>query len=137
MKVVAYIPDTGRITGFGAYSPPIDIKDYPVVDGSVAMEVPEETLVDYKTSYIVDEVVSDRPIYAPIVSANSIPADGQALLRVSGIPKVCRAALYGPVQDQWDESSGEISLTVNVPGSFILRIDAFPYQDVEVRFNAT
>jgi hypothetical protein len=45
--------------------------------------------------------------------------------------------LFGPATDSWSGAAGDIEVAVGLPGAYTLLIDAFPYQLVEVKFNAT
>jgi hypothetical protein len=100
------------------------------------IEVADDTDVSQDKQYVLNGAIAQRPTWQPVVSAATIPADGQTPIVISGLPQSSAVQVFGPVTDAWQETSGEVSLTVNLPGSYIVRISPFPYQDVEVKFDA-
>lgn len=101
------------------------------------IEVTDDIDVSHDKHYVLNGVVEPRPTWNPIVSVTTIPADGQTPITVSGAPVAVKVNLLGPAADLWSEAAGDISVAVGLPGAYTLLIDAFPYQVVEVKFNAT
>ena len=58
-------------------------------------------------------------------------------ITISGIPKAFKVSLFGPATDTWDGLPDSVEIAVGLPGSYTVFINAFPYQDVKVKFNAT
>lgn len=101
------------------------------------IEVSDDQEVSYTKQYVLNAEVLDRPTWNPTVSSASIPADGVTAITVSGIPAPVKVDLFGPASDSWSGAAGDVSVAVGLPGAYTLLIDAFPYQLVEVKFNAT
>jgi len=101
------------------------------------IEVADDLEVSYDKQYVSNQEVVDRPKWTPTVSGTSIPADGVTAITVSGIPASVKVDLFGPASDSWSGAAGDVSVAVGLPGAYTLLIDAFPYQLVEVKFNAT
>jgi hypothetical protein len=101
------------------------------------IEVSDDIEVSYDKHYVLNGIVELRPTWNPVVSATTIPADGQTSIKVSGIPSAVKVNLFGPATDSWSGAAGDIEVAVGLPGAYTLQIDAFPYQLVEVKFNAT
>jgi hypothetical protein len=89
-----------------------------------------------KTQYVNQGFVVNRPAFTLSADKQSIAADGQDVITISGLPEgVCQVMLWGAVVDSW-EQEGDIQLTANIPGAYQLRISQWPYQDQEISFDA-
>lgn len=87
--------------------------------------------------YVNSGVPTPRPIFTLTADKKTIKANGQEHITINGLPEgICQAMIWGAVYDAW-EQEGDIQLTVNMPGSYTLRISQWPYQDSEVTFDAT
>lgn len=101
------------------------------------IEVADDVDATHDKHYVLNEVLADRPTWEPTVSSTSIPADGVTAITVFGIPVPVKVDLFGPASDSWSGAAGDVSVAVGLPGAYTLLLDAFPYQVVEVKFNAT
>jgi hypothetical protein len=115
--------------------PPYDIPNDPRTFERI--EVGDGIDVSFDKNYVLNDAVEQRPTWTPVVSATTIPADGQTPITISGVPSAVKVDLFGPATDSWSGAAGDIEVAVGLPGAYTLLIDAFPYQLVEVRFNAT
>ena len=142
MKIIDFY-ESGRILQVMELSFDCSLDDLPHIDNPVdatptqRIEVSDETEVTWDGHYILHGVVVARPTWTPIVSTALIPADGQTPITVDQIPATAAVEVLGPILDSWSESSGQIDLTVDIPGRYTIRVSPFPYQDVEVKFDAT
>ena len=87
--------------------------------------------------YVVNSEIQPRPTFTPTADKTTIKADGVDVITISGLPSAMNEfRLDGPAYDAW-EQMGDVQLTVNLPGTYTLRISQWPYQDAEVTFNAS
>jgi hypothetical protein len=101
------------------------------------IEVGDDVEVSFDKQYVSNGLIEQRPTWNPVVSTTTIPADGQTSIKVSGIPSAVKVNLFGPATDSWAGAAGDIEVAVGLPGEYKLYIEAFPYQRIEVNFNAT
>ena len=92
---------------------------------------------DTRTYYMLNAQPTERPIFTPTISPGSIPADGVSTVTISGFPADSSLKISGPIEDTWDETGTTSSITVNLPGTYRVVIQKWPYQYAEVTFNAT
>jgi hypothetical protein len=142
MKLVRYQASTGKILRYTQTDqwdniPPSWIDGSQTDQDIATLEVPDDVFVDIATVYVKNGTVVSRPVFAPTVPKASIPADGISVFEVKDIPGPCDVRLFGSLTDQWQETSGAVSLTTNLAGEYKLYIDAFPFQRVEISFNAS
>ena len=90
-----------------------------------------------KSSYVKDGAIAERPTFTSSATPVSIPADGVSIVTISGFPADSTLTISGPINETWTETEITTELTVNLPGSYKVRIENWPYQDAEVAFNAT
>lgn len=72
--------------------------------------------------------VENRPKISATVSKSVILADGADIASISGLPQPCTVTLGG--QRYWVED-GVFGFTTDVPGTFSLTVQAWPYLDAE------
>lgn len=72
--------------------------------------------------------VESRPTINGAVSKNPFVADGVDTSCISGLPQPCTVTLGG--QRYWVED-GVFGFTTDVPGTFSLTVQAWPYLDAE------
>jgi hypothetical protein len=101
------------------------------------IEVGDDVEVSFDKQYVSNGLIAQRPTWIPVISSTTIPADGQTAIKVSGALSGVKVNLFGPATDSWSGVAGDIEVAVGLPGAYTLLIDAFPYQLVEVKFNAT
>jgi hypothetical protein len=142
MKLVRYQPSTGRIlkylqTDQWQNTPPSWTDGSEAGKDIATLEVTDDIFVDIASVYVTEGKVTPRPVFTPVVPNSTIPADGTTEFEITGIPAPCDVSLFGTATDQWQETSGTVTLTTNIIGEYKVYIEAFPYQRTEVKFNAT
>lgn len=78
-----------------------------------------EGQADDRTQWVDNHVVTQRPAMTPQVNGSTI----------SGLPQPCTATIDGQSQEVLD---GEIEVVADLPGTYLVRIEAFPYIPVEL-----
>ena len=130
MDIVKIDASCGRIVEFMNFSDQIDVdlntsEQFPLIEGHPS-----------PTSYYSSGEFVERPEFTPTKSKDSIQANGQDVLTITGVPKgECKIQLSGPVSDEWTQK-GKIEITVDVPGAYSVRISQWPYIEKEIRFDA-
>ena len=88
-----------------------------------------------------DETLSqmvDRPIMDLSITKMTVVADGVDAFTINGLPKgKTDVSIDGPVGGRWVESSKTLSLTVDIPGAYVLQLSQFPYITETIKFNGT
>ena len=88
--------------------------------------------------YVQEGQVVDRPLMNLVPDKTSIVANG---VDVMTIPLPLQGSFsvrcFGPIRDEWMESSDSIQMSVNLPGDYQLEVTNFPYQMSRVIFHAT
>jgi hypothetical protein len=88
--------------------------------------------------YVNNNVIVSRPTFDVKTNKTTIKADGIDEIVFSDLPSgENKISLYVAVNDSWIENNSSFSLTVNMPGQYRMLIQQWPYQDVEVTFNAS
>lgn len=96
------------------YTIDLDEKNALVYDGDV----------DFKTQYVKNGQVLNRPSVSYSISSNEVPADGQSAIRFTGLSNTSRITVN---ENTFGPDNGEISLTFSVPGEYTAIIeDEFP-----------
>lgn len=132
MQVTRIQTATGMLVSNESYSEQIDF-DLNQQDGTFCLDGWSDLQADY---YDGTEIVP-RPTFTPSADKESIKADGVEVITISGLPSAMNEfRLDGPAYDAW-EQMGDVQLTVNLPGTYTLRISQWPYQDAGVTFNAS
>lgn len=133
ISLTEYIPATGKITRImsATFLESLNLnkrKGYGYFEGEAFS----------RTQYISNRLVVGRPIFVPVADKETISADGVDILAITGLPEgKTNVKLTGPVFDQWVETADTIELTVNMPGTYTIFLEQWPYQDAEVTFNAS
>ena len=142
MKLVDYDSDgqIGRVLAIADIEEMPEIPPYVIPNDPRTferIEVGDDVEVSFDKQYVSNGLIAQRPTWIPVISSTAIPADGQTAIKISGVPCAVKVNLFGPATDSWSGAAGDIEVAVGLPGAYTLLIDAFPYQLVEVRFNAT
>jgi hypothetical protein len=106
-------------------------------EGFDTIVVEEHIEFSRKDIYVKDGAIAERPTFTTTISPGSITADGVSMVTISGFPADSTLTISGPINETWTETETTTELTVNLPGSYKVRIENWPYQDAEVTFNAT
>ena len=137
-QLIAFDLTTGKITQFSEMLEfdELSLKAYDHLDVStLLLNQPVDILRMDK--YVKEDAVAERPTFTPTISPASIPADGVSIVAISGFPADSILTISGPINETWNESETSTELTVDLPGTYKVRIENWPHQDVEVTFNAT
>ena len=137
-QTVVYWKQTGRIEMNSTVSHEIVMATFdPVLFDFIELELEQEQFDPLDNMYINDGEVTARPEMVLTHGPDQIPADGVATFLISNVPSGAKVEVYGPISDEWVESSGEVSLSVNIPGGYTVLLECFPYQSAKVKFDAT
>lgn len=90
-----------------------------------------------ETQYVASGRIKQRPIFKSKADKPSIKADGIDVLTVSTVVSGTEVSLSGPVTDLWIEKNTSFSLTVNVPGNYLIQLRKWPYINMSINFDAT
>jgi hypothetical protein len=109
----------------------VSIQQYPdgggYVDGSW----------DGRTHYVLtsfDNTVIQRPSMPQVsIDKTSILSDGSDLATINGLPEPCTVLFQ---EEEYDVTDGVFSFTVDAPGTYIIKVKAWPYLDSEFTVEA-
>lgn len=132
MKYATYLLETGRIlsttTTKGAPPRPHD----PLTEAVVAVEGeahPDTHYIDLATSTALS-----RPVMPIVADKIDVNGDGIDDIRLSGIPEGATIALQEDTVVA--EADGVFIGTVELPGTYMLSVSLFPYQEWRTMFDA-
>jgi hypothetical protein len=117
---------TGRITNAFTVAQAV-----PSVPGLV--EVSEAQLAEVESGYIVDGTVTPRPTNPTTPSGLSVVADGTDLFTLSGLPNPSTVLVDGT---PYEVTDGVFEVSFDLPGSYRVQVEAFPYLPVEYEVTA-
>lgn len=80
------------------------------------------------------ETVEQRPVLSVSLTSHVVPADGESAVAVSGVPSGA-TVLVGDALYVVDD--GELVVTFDTPGEYVVSIRAFPYRDLDLTLTAT
>ena len=87
----------------------------------------------WETNYVSNGVVVPRPVFSGF-NKTTVPADGKSVTKMTGIPEGCVVRIDGV---EYTVDDGEIKLTFDTPGNYIVQIDHFPYMPFKQGILAT
>lgn len=128
--VTVYETRTGRIVR--VVTGPANIIDQQAQTGEGYAAGTANTLTQYVNT--AKRRVENRPKISATVSKSTIVADGADIASISGLPQPCTVTLEGQIYRVED---GTLSLTTDIPGSFLLTVQAWPYLDAEFTVEAS
>ena len=131
MREFTVYDTSGRVTNLIGTDP--ECVELYLIDGRKYVE----GLYSGDRYYFPEETLTERPTFTPAATPVSIPADGVSTVTISGFPADATLTISGPINETWAETETTTELTVDLPGSYKVRIENWPYQDAEVTFNAT
>jgi hypothetical protein len=82
---------------------------------------------------IATKQIEDRPLMDAILSKPTFLADGLDMVMLGNLPQPCTVILKG---QSWRVEDGIFSLTTDIPGSFLLTVQAWPYLNAEFAVEA-
>jgi hypothetical protein len=139
ISVIGYEDVSGRILAVATFDAgsfrDVDRKVYER-EGFDTIVVEENIEFSRKDIYVKDGAIAERPTFTTTISSETIPADGVSMVTISGFPADSSLKISGPIEDTWDETGTTSSITVNLPGTYRVVIQKWPYQYAEVTFNA-
>lgn len=95
--------------------------------GAAGTVMQAAAIVDNESCYVVDGKITDRP-------AMTYTRNQETL---SGLPRPCHVVVFGPVDDEFDCSDGEVQFSFSEPGEYTAYITAFPFKKSVEAFNVT
>jgi hypothetical protein len=95
-----------------------------------------EGSADVCTQYVVDGGLVFRPANPASFSAMVAAADGTDEIVLTSVPAGARIAVTGPVSQTGIADGTDICLTFARPGAYLVRVESFPYRDLEVTVHA-
>jgi len=134
INFVVYKNATGEIVRRGQCHPDAVL---PQAVGADETSMQTTVLEDAKTRYVDNGSVVDRPVNSSVADKTEIAADGVEILTITNIPVGTEVTVLGPVESTTTVDDGELGITAAIPGSYRVRLDAFPIQHKEITFVAT
>lgn len=95
-----------------------------------------EGSADVRTQYVVNGALVSRPVNPAVFSAMAAAADGTDEVVIAGVPAGSKVAVTGPVSLSDIADGTDICLTFARPGAYLVRVESFPYRDLEVTVDA-
>ena len=99
--------------------------------GEFVMEGRANDLLDY----VVDGVVRPRPVMPVMFDNATVPVGSEVTF--TGIPAGANVRVSGPATDAFTVPDGELVMTFDVPGTYRVSIEKFPFRDFEATCDAT
>lgn len=96
----------------------------------------KEGVADGDTQYVLADQLVGRPVSPALASATSVRANGVDEVMLWQVPAGARISVQGPQAMSGTADGSNVILTFATPGSYVVRIEQFPYQDKEVSINA-
>lgn len=111
---------------------PDDHIEYQMNPGEFWLEVSNP--VDDSLNYVLNGVVTNKPVQPTMVNKLLCAADGLDTIEVTGIP-IGATVTLGPLSPTAIISTA--SLTFDIAGEYWLKVELFPYRSFEVKISAT
>ena len=92
--------------------------------------------IDDAENYVLAGVITPKPPVTASIDKTTIAPDGVDTVTVTGIPMGSHVTIKGPVSQTGTINDGVASITVNLPGTYVITIEAFPYLKWENSFVA-
>lgn len=92
---------------------------------------------DAREYYVSGGAATPRPANTATADKSEIVADGVDALTISSIPAGTQATILGPTMSSITVDDGQLVITVEVPGDYVVSLVSFPEVDAEVTFVAT
>ena len=124
-----YDPLTGRI--LRVVTAPANLIHQQTLPGEAYLAERANTLTQYVN--IATKQIEDRPLMEAILSKPTFMADGLDMVMLGNLPQPCTVILKG---QSWRVEDGIFSLTTDIPGSFLLTVQAWPYLNAEFSVEA-
>jgi|LGVE01.1.fsa_nt_gb hypothetical protein len=86
------------------------------------------------TQYVSGGLITDRPQMSGTLNKTTITANGTDLATIANLPQPCTATFAGK---QYEVMDGSFEFTVDTPGSYTVKVEAFPHLPAEFTVEAT
>lgn len=122
---------TGKITSVAKLSPS-------TYNYYVSAKIPFVSgIFDSTTQMISDGAVVQRPLSPiKIIGSTTIAARGEESITIKGVPKGKSLKVSGRINTSCVCDGSDVTMTFALPGTYLIYIDSFPFQDFEVTINA-
>ncbi|MCX5570627.1 hypothetical protein [Kaistia nematophila] len=121
----------GRLTGqaSGAFSPEELVG---LAERQLFLTVPDDAA--FAQSYVLDGELAARPVAPITINRTEIPADKLSKVKIAGLPDPCVVLVDGePVT----VAGGLLELTADMPATYSIVFDQFPYMPWSAEITAT
>lgn len=126
-KLFVYHVATGRILATADYDDQGD-------SGPPGPRAAEFGQVDPITHYVPGGEITARPANTTQLNSTVVTADGVSELLLTSVPNPSRVTVRNVLETSApfvaDVIDGELHITINRPGSYEIKVDSFPTQDV-------
>jgi hypothetical protein len=129
LKAFVVFDSTGRVLRSGTC--PSNDLFLQAGTGEFVLEGRANDLLDY----VVDGVVRPRPVMPVMFDNSTVPATSEVTF--TGIPDGAKVRVSGPANDAFTVPDGELVMTFDVPGTYRVSIEKFPFRDFEATCDAT
>jgi len=122
----------GRLTGqaSGAFTPE-ELDDFRA-RGELFVRAPKDAA--FIQNYVVDGELVARPVAPITINRTEIPADKRTKVKIAGLPDPCTVFIDGePVTVE----GGLLELTADMPATYWVVFDSFPYMPWSAEITAT
>lgn len=134
MEYIIYKTATGQIIGGGECAD--DTISYVPVEADETLL--ENAVADGTVSWVVDGVITGRPLQTSTWNKTTISADGidEAILG-NTLPNPTTVNIYGRgVEASVEVTDGSFEFSSNTPGIFTIYIEQFPYTAIHTEITA-
>jgi hypothetical protein len=121
MSKIAFFDDVGRITQVQNGANPGEIEGYRARGLNVLLVETGDVLVH---SYVLDGVLTPRPVAPISIDKTEILADGEDSALITGLPIPCEIQIDGVPQVIDDD---ELHLVATMPATYSVRFDQWPF----------
>jgi len=119
---IVYDKFTGKITRTG-YCPDNDFQLQAIYNNEAVLEGQTNDIL----FYVVNSIVMPKPENPSIIDKLLMLADGLDLTTISLLPNPSTVTLDGT---SYEVTDGILEFTLDVPGTYKIKIDSFPFKDL-------
>jgi len=122
----------GRLTGQAACAPTLDELAEFRDRGEMFVVAPDDAA--FGQNYVVDGELVARPVAPITINRTEIPADKRSKVKIAGLPDPCTVLIDGePVTVE----GGRLELTADMPATYWVVFDGFPYMPWSAEITAS
>ncbi len=131
MDYTVYISATGKIVRTG--TAPLSLISRQPQSSESVLHQPSNVFTDY----VFNAAVTPRPTNPATIDKMTVTANGNEVVTLSSIPSNSVISIRGDGVNLTQTVQGTTeTVDFDTPGSYLIRIEAFPYLDYEVTVNA-